>query len=155
MKTDTDRLGLLLHDATRAIRKRFERQTSHLGLSTAQWRLLAQLSREPRATQARLADLLDIEPISVSRLIDRMELGGWVRREADPCDRRARLVAPTEKTQAAYATIKAIADEVYDEALEGIPADRRGDLVSMLRTIVTNLNDAEAEDRHPCIKVSR
>lgn len=143
-----------MHDATRAVRKRFEQRTSHLGLSTAQWRLLAQLSREPRATQARLADLLDIEPISVSRLIDRMEQGGWVRREADPCDRRARLVAPTDKTKAAYATIKTIADEVYDEALEGIPADRRRELVAMLRTIVTNLNDAEAEPRVPCIKAN-
>lgn len=63
-------------------------------------------------------------------------------------------MAPTDKTKAAYATIKTIADEVYDEALEGIPADRRGELVAMLRTIVTNLNDAEAEPCVPCIKAN-
>lgn len=156
MKQDTDRLGLLLHDAARAVRKRFEARTSHLGLSTAQWRLLAQLSREPRATQARLADLLDIEPISVSRLIDRMEQGGWVRREADPCDRRARLVVPTQKTLDAYAGITAIADEVYAEALQGIDPARRADLVTMLRTIATNLDvPASGECPHQTSKASR
>lgn len=152
MKQDIDRLGLLLHDATRAVRKRFEAKTSHLGLSTAQWRLLAQLSREPRATQARLADLLDIEPISVSRLIDRMEQGGWVRREADPCDRRARLVAPTEKAEAAYAGITAIADEVYGVALRGLEPGQHAELIAMLRTIILNLSDAEAEGRPACTK---
>ena len=71
-------LGFLLHDATRLLRKRFEARGSEYGLSSAQWRLLVKVVRERTATQARLAELMEIEPISVSRLVDRMEgPGEW------------------------------------------------------------------------------
>ena len=70
---ETDRLGYLLHDASRLLRKRFEERAVGYGLSSAQWRLLARVFKEEGVTQARLAELLEIEPISVSRLIDRME----------------------------------------------------------------------------------
>ncbi len=63
-----------------------------MGLSSAQWRLLIHVLKEERVTQARLAERLEIEPISVSRLIDRMEQAGWVMRETDPNDRRVRLI---------------------------------------------------------------
>ena len=148
MKQNTDRLGLLLHDAARAMRKRFEQRTAALGLSSAQWRLLALLSREGRANQARLADLLEIEPISVSRLLDRMEQGGWIRREADAQDRRARIIAPTDKTLAAYEEIRATANEVYDEALQGLGVGERAVLIAGLNAIITNL--AARDATAPC-----
>ncbi|MEH6773822.1 MAG: MarR family transcriptional regulator [Cereibacter changlensis] len=147
-------LGLLMHDAARAIRKRFEQRTCALGLSSAQWRLLAHLSREGRAAQARLADLLEIEPISVSRLLDRMEQGGWVRREPDPSDRRVRIIVPTEKTTSAYATIKAIAEEVYAEALAGVPAENRKILIDTLCVIVSNLS-SDADPAPHCPKAAK
>lgn len=76
MVTDgTDRLGFLLHDAARLMRRRFEARASGYGLSSAQWRLLVRVVKEAGVAQARLAELLEIEPISVSRLIDRMEEG--------------------------------------------------------------------------------
>ena len=144
MKIETDRLGLLLHDAARAVRKRFEQRTSGLGLSSAQWRLLALVSREGPINQAWLADRLDIEPISVSRLVDRMEQAGWVSREPDPGDRRVRLIRPTPKTLSAYAEIKATAGDVYAEALAGLSPDERCILVVGLNTIITNLSVADA-----------
>lgn len=147
MKMGTDRLGLLLHDAARAMRKRFEQRTASLGLSSAQWRLLAIVSREGRATQARLADMLEIEPISVSRLIDRMEQGGWVTRTHDPADRRVRVVVPTDKTLSAYAEIRATANEVYDEALAGLGAPERAALIAGLNAIISNLS---ATDTSTC-----
>ena len=77
MVTDgKDRLGFLIHDAARLLRKRFEAKGSAYGLSAAQWRLLVRLVKEEGVAQARLAELLEIEPISVSRLLDRMEEGG-------------------------------------------------------------------------------
>lgn len=145
MKNDTDKLGLLLHDASRAVRKRFEALTSHQGLSSSQWRLLAHLLRGGRMTQTRLADLLEIEPISVSRLIDRMEQGGWVRREPDPKDRRVRLVVPTERALETQTEIRAIADDVYAEALRGLPAEARAELIGMLKTVISNLGSADAD----------
>mgnify|MGYP000607290851 CR=1 FL=1 len=88
---EPDSLGLLLHDARRAVVRRFEARAASHGLSSAQWRLLFALKRLGPCTQARLAERLEIEPISVSRLIDRAEEAGWVTREADPADRRSNV----------------------------------------------------------------
>ncbi|PZQ99336.1 MAG: MarR family transcriptional regulator [Cereibacter sphaeroides] len=143
MTPGTERLGLLMHDALRAIRKRFECHSGAYGLSSAQWRLLANLSREGRASQARLAELLEIEPISVSRLVDRMEQSGWVAREPDVNDRRVRIVVPTEKTLIAYAKIKATAEDVYADALNGLSDAERVALVTGLKAIIANLSDSD------------
>jgi DNA-binding MarR family transcriptional regulator len=132
----------LLHDASRALRKRFEQRTSDLGLSSAQWRLLLLVCREPGCAQSRFADALDIEPISVSRLIDRMVSGGWLLRQDDPKDRRVKLVLPTPRALSAYHHIKAIADDVYAEALVGVSATEAQLLIRGLRQIIDNLTDA-------------
>ena len=73
-----DRLGFLIHDAQRLLRKRFEMRGAGYGLSAAQWRLLVRVVKDEGVPQARLAEILEIEPISVSRLLDRMEAGGWI-----------------------------------------------------------------------------
>lgn len=139
-----DRLGFLIHDVARLLRKRFEQRGSEHGLSAAQWRLLARLVKEEGVAQARLAELLEIEPISVSRLLDRMEDGGWIERRADKADRRVRMVFPTPKARAAYGEIKGMAGEVYDEALAGLDDSRRAALILALETMAENLSDGEA-----------
>ncbi len=149
MNYDLKRLGPLLHDAARAMRKRFEYRTRELGLSSAQWRLLINLAREGRMTQTRLADLLDVEPISVSRLIDRMQAAGWVARQTDPNDRRVRLIVPTEKARLAHDDIRTIADTVYDEALSGLSAMERNTLAKGLNAIIDNLSGPCAEPSDP------
>lgn len=144
MVSTTDNLGILLHDATRLVRKRLDRRIAHLGLSTSQWRLLVGTLRSGSATQARLAEKLEIEPISVSRLIDRMEQAGWVTREADPADRRAKIIVPTEKAQASYETIRNEARGVISEALTGISNEHQVILMECLQQLVTNLSTDEA-----------
>lgn len=139
MKSATQSLGLLLHDASRALRKRFEQRAADHDLSSAQWRLLLLVCREPGASQGRFADWLDIEPISVSRLIDRMVAGGWLERQDDARDRRVKLVVPTAKALAAQADIKALADQVYGEALAGLTEEEARTLTKGLRTIIANL----------------
>ena len=145
MVTDgIDRLGFLIHDVQRLMRKRFEARASGLGLSSAQWRLMVRVAKEEGITQARLAELLEIEPISVSRLVDRMEEGGWIQRRQDAADRRVRMIFPTEKASAAYADVKSLAGEVYEESLTGVPPQERRMLIRVLDTIVQNLTDGEA-----------
>jgi DNA-binding MarR family transcriptional regulator len=141
---ETERLGFLIHDAARLIRKRFEAKTSGSGLSAAQWRLLVRVVKEPGVAQARLAELLEIEPISVSRLIDRMEEGGWIERRTDAGDRRVRLIFPTAKADVAFAKIRSVAGVVYEDALAGMSPDARRALLEGLRTINKNLADGEA-----------
>ncbi len=135
-------LGLLLHDAQRAMRRAFDARMGALGLSSAQWRLLLHALREGGPTQSRLADLLEIEPISVSRLIDRMEAQGWVERQADPHDRRVRLVKPSARALALRDDLRRMAEEIYAEALVGISADEKQNLMQCLRTITRNLAGA-------------
>ena len=139
----TDRLGFLIHDAHRLLRKRFEARAAGYGLSTAQWRLLARLVKDEGSTQARLAEFLEIEPISVSRLVDRMEASGWVMRKQDAGDRRVRMIFPTEKSRNAFAAVKAIAGDIYDEALTGLSSAERRALISGLEKLVDNLGEGE------------
>lgn len=138
-----DKLGFLIHDAARLLRKRFEAKGSAYGLSAAQWRLLVRLVKEEGVAQARLAELLEIEPISVSRLLDRMEEGGWIERRQDASDRRVRMIFPTDKSREAFAAIKSVAGEVYDLALAGLSESEKLTLVKGLNTIIGNLSDGE------------
>lgn len=141
MKTDpVPPLGLLIHDAARALQKRFEARASSHGLSAAQWRLMAQLVKAEGAPQARLAGMLEIEPISVSRLLDRMEEGGWIERRPDPDDRRVRMVFPTERSRQAFGEIKRIAGDIYRDALAGLPPGDRDALYRGLATMIDNLS---------------
>lgn len=143
MADGTDRFGFLLHDAARLMRKRFEARASAYGLSAAQWRLLVRLVKDEGVAQARLAELLEIEPISVSRLLDRMEEGGWVERRQDAKDRRVRIVFPTVKSRDAFAEVRGMAGEVYEEALAGLSPETRKATIQGLTAIVSNLSDPE------------
>lgn len=136
-----NRLGFLLHDVQRLMRRRFEQRASGFGLSSAQWRLLACVSKEEGVAQARLAEMLDIEPISVSRHVDRMEEAGWIERRHDPSDRRVRTLHPTQKARAASAEVKEIAGAVYEEALAGMDGKQRDEFIGWLETIAANLSE--------------
>jgi DNA-binding MarR family transcriptional regulator len=139
-----EKLGPLLQDASRKLWTRFEQRTAGHGLSAAQWRLLGQLLREGPSTQAALATLLEVEPISVSRLIDRMEQGGWLRREAHPDDRRARIVVATDKARQIGPEAKQIIEAIYDEALAGLTDDDRRVFHAALLRITENLKTPES-----------
>ncbi|KEO53371.1 MarR family winged helix-turn-helix transcriptional regulator [Thioclava pacifica] len=145
-------LGFLMHDATRLIRRRFEAKANELGLTTAQWRLLVYLKREGPLPQARLAELLEIEPISVSRLVDRMEEADWVLRQPDPKDRRVKLIHPSAKARNAFEEAREIADEIYEKALAGLTDETVEQVMATLRHIINNLSEessssvSEAQD---------
>lgn len=141
--TQQNTLGFLLHDASRLLRRRFEARGAGYGMSSSQWRALVHLVRNGELAQARLAEFLEVEPISVSRLIDRMEQGGWVCRWPDPQDRRVRLVRATEKAISAFEEVKALAGEVYEEALAGLSPVQRAALMEGLTQVVANLQETD------------
>lgn len=149
-----DRLGFLIHDAARLMRRNFEQRGSEFGLSAAQWRLLVRLVKEEGVAQARLAELLEIEPISVSRLLDRMEEGGWIERRQGSSDRRVRMIFPTGKALEAFSKVKAVAGEVYERALAGLSDEERLATVHGLRTIVDNLSAGEPADAN-CLRETK
>src|SRR3954452_20937248 len=76
-------------ETAHALRKAFDRIAVGLGVTRAQWKVLFRLTRQPGMRQVELADMLDIEPITLCRIVDRLEEARLVERTRDPADRRA------------------------------------------------------------------
>ena len=83
-------IGYLIADLSRLFGRVFDRRSAHLGLTRVQWRALKRIHQNEGISQAELADLLDMEPIAVGRVIDRLSKAGFVERRPDPNDRRQR-----------------------------------------------------------------
>ena len=139
-------LTLLMHSASRLLTRRFEERTRDRELTSAQWRLLVMLKKDGAMRQARMAEALDIEPISVSRMIDRMEQSGWVERLPDPDDRRARLVRTTPRARASLERLGDVADAVYAEALHGFTPAEIATLMTLMNRLTDNLSAAREAD---------
>jgi MarR family transcriptional regulator for hemolysin len=107
-------------DTAHALRKAFDRRAVGLGVTRAQWKVLFRLKRQPGLRQIELADMLDIEPITLSRIVDRLEEARLVERRADPADRRAWRLHATALAQPLIAKLMAVADNMVGEAFEGI-----------------------------------
>ena len=107
-------------ETAHTLRKAFDRRAVGLGVTRAQWKVLFRLTREPGLRQIELADMLDIEPIMLSRIVDRLEEGGLVERVSDPADRRAWRLHVTPCAQPLVEKLRAIADEMIAEAFAGI-----------------------------------
>ena len=144
MKTGKDTIGFLLNDAARLMRKDFERRTRSLGLTRAQWQTLFHLARNEGCNQTTLADLLEVEPITLARTIDRLELSGLVERRADPGDRRARLLFLGERAHPLLEELRALGAETREIALAGISDDERTLLMTLLTKMRANLSGREA-----------
>ena len=136
-------LFYLLHDAQRHIRKHFDRRATRLELTRAQWRALKATSRLEGLSQTELAEQLEMEPIPVGRVIDRLEKTGFVERRADPGDRRRWRLYLTPKAHAIVGEMEVIAGELRDDALRGIP---REDLDAMMRTLARMKENLAALD---------
>lgn len=132
--------SFLISDAGRLVGKRFDqRARSVLNLSRAQCSVLAYLDRNPNINQAQLADLLGVSPIASARLLDRMEAGGWIIREADENDRRVRRLSMSEKARNTLSEAQAVGRAVADEALAGFSAEERRTLTALLEKVRHNL----------------
>ena len=107
-------------ETAHALRKAFDRKAIGLGVTRAQWRVLMKLSRQPGIRQVELADLLDIEPITLSRIVDRLQEAGLVERSSDPGDRRAWRLEVTQKAQPIMKRLKAVGSDLIDHAFDGI-----------------------------------
>ena len=138
-------VGFLVHDVSRLLRRNFNRRVQALGLTQTQWRAIAQLSRDEGINQATLADLMEVQPITIARLIDRIEAAGWVERRPDPTDRRAVQLYLTDKAQPILALMQERASETRERAMAGLLPNVRETLIDTLRHMKRNLVEAEAK----------
>src|SRR5215470_8639115 len=113
-------LGFLLHDVSRLLRRRFDGRARTIGLTRAQWSVLAHLSRYEGINQTALADILEIEPITLVHQLDRLEAAGWIERRLDPQDRRVRLLSLKELGRTILAKLQKLGLETKAEAVIGL-----------------------------------
>jgi len=134
-------IGALLHDVARLIRRRFERRARHTGLAITrqQARALLSIARTEGLSQAAIATLLDIEPIALVRLLDRLHEEGLVERRLHPTDRRVRTLWLTPLGWTMVDRILAINAQVHDEACAGLSPTARDALLRALDHMKANL----------------
>ncbi|WP_085809566.1 MarR family winged helix-turn-helix transcriptional regulator [Sphingomonas sp. TZW2008] len=137
----TDTFGFLLSDTARLLRRRFDERARQHGATRAQWKALLGISRHEGINQGGLADLLEVEPITLCRLIDRMEDAGLVERRRDPRDRRAWQLFLTEKAHPVIEELHATASDLMKQTLRGIPIAKVDEMTAMLNQIRENLID--------------
>jgi MarR family transcriptional regulator for hemolysin len=135
-----DDLPFELHETAHAMRRAFDRRAVSLGVTRAQWKVLFRLTRFPGLRQVELAEMLDVEPISLSRIVDRLEEAGLVERVPDPADRRAWRLQVTAKAEPLVAKLKALGLQLVDEAFEGIAREELERVRGVLARVRENLS---------------
>jgi MarR family transcriptional regulator for hemolysin len=138
--------GFLLNDVARLMRTIFDRRVRRLGFTRSQWWVLNHLFRNDGVTQSELAEILEVEKATLGRLLDRMEQKGWIRRESDAGDRRAKRVFLTEEVEPAIKAMRAAAAEVRRDAAVGLSASQQEQFVDALLAIKANLQRLAVEN---------
>ena len=138
-------LGFLVHDVARLMRREFDRRVKHLGLTRSQWFVLVHLYRTDGQTQRHLGDELDMQRAPLSKLLDRLESGGWVERRQDPCDRRAKRVFITKRFGPLMLEGITVGENLTDDIFSGIDEEAREEFLTILTQAKSNLIDMEWE----------
>lgn len=138
-------LGFLLHDVARLLRKRFEQRGRHLGLTRAQWQVLAHVARHEGIHQQALAEILEVEPITLVRHIDRIEAAGLVERRQHAKDRRVRLLYLTPAAHPILDDMREVGQATREDALDGIGEGDREKLTQILLAMRGNLIAASSD----------
>jgi DNA-binding MarR family transcriptional regulator len=133
-------IGFLLADNSRLARWAFDQQVREIGVTGPQARLLLILSRHAGENQGFYAEQLEVEPITLCRMVDRLEESRMVERRADPADRRARQLHLTPKSQKIVAKLQRSVDSLVDEMLDGLTSDERLEFARLLKTVGANLS---------------
>lgn len=139
-------LPFTLHDVARLMRTRFDQYARRLwGMTRAQCVILMKLEHQPGLCQTELAALLEVEPITVARLIDRLEAAGMVERRPDPSDRRMHRLHLLPASEPIRAEITRFRDSTIAQFKAGIPdSDWNTAHRVLLQIKDTLINDAAA-----------
>ena len=134
-------------ETSRMMRSFYDRLAAALGVTTAQWRVIAHVGHSPGLKQVELAERLDVEPITACRIVDRLEEAGLIERQRDPEDRRAWRLVLTEKAQPIYRRLGDLAEEMAGEAFAGFSQGEFEAVRAKLARVRENVSRAEAAMR--------
>jgi DNA-binding MarR family transcriptional regulator len=135
-------LGFLLHDVARLLKKRLEQNSHGSGLTRSQWQILAYLAQNEGINQTGLAELLEIEPITLSRIVDKLETMGLIERHPHPTDRRTWLLHLMPAARPKLEQVRQLGDVTHREALAGVSEADRQRLLKTLQALKANLAEA-------------
>jgi MarR family transcriptional regulator for hemolysin len=138
--TEKTSFGYLVTDLTRLMRKQFDRRAIRFDLTRAQWRALKRVHHGEGITQNELAEFLEMEPIAVGRVIDRLQKAGFIERRADPRDRRVWRLHLLPKAHAVVDDMEQIASELLRQAQRGVSAAEMKSMMNVLARMKDNLN---------------
>jgi MarR family transcriptional regulator for hemolysin len=144
-KTPIEReIAFNISDVARLLRTYADQRAREFGMTRAQWSVLARVERSEGLKQCELAEVLDLQPITLTRLIDRLCDGGLIERRSDPDDRRAKRLYLTPAARPVLDGLTRLGKDMMATVLAGIEPAAIDQLLAHLLTLKTNLRDAIA-----------
>jgi MarR family transcriptional regulator for hemolysin len=138
-------LAFLLSDAARLLRTCADQEARRFGMTRAQWGVLFRLQRAEGLKQSELADILEVQPITLTRLIDRLCDNGLIERRSDPNDRRAKRLFLTPAAKPVLERLTAVTEAMMAQVLAGLDRAAREATVAALDGIKANLRQMMEE----------
>ncbi len=137
---DGIRLSFLIHDVSRMRRSAYDHYMKPLGITRAQWWVLAHLSRHDGMMQTQLADVLEVGKASLGDVIESLESGGWVSRRPDPTDKRAKRVYLSKSSQGLIKRMTQLEVEFNEKVLADLPPDEQATLFKLLLKVKQSIS---------------
>jgi DNA-binding MarR family transcriptional regulator len=134
-------------ETAQALRRAFDRRAAEHGVTRAQWRVLSRLKRRDGQRQVELAEALDVEPITLCRMIDRLAEAGLVERRPDEEDRRAWRIHLTARSGPIVEELRIIAEQFLADALAGVSEAEQARVRQILARVRANLAPAADAQR--------
>ena len=134
--------AFLINDVARMLRTYADQKAAQFGITRAQWVVLARLDRSEGLKQSELAEILDLQPISLTRLLDKLCDSGLIERRADPIDRRAKRLFLTPAARPLLDKLGDLGEELMATALSGVGGESVQRMVDELGLVKENLRQA-------------
>ncbi|MEI9992059.1 MAG: MarR family transcriptional regulator [Rhizomicrobium sp.] len=140
-------LLIILHDVARAMRTLFDQKArASNAMTRAQWIILSRLEKQPGMSQNELAAICEVEPMTVARLVDRLEARGMVERRSDPFDRRIRRLHLLPAAKPVLETITHTRETMSERIIAGLDDKTREELIDALLVIKENIANEALSD---------
>ncbi len=137
--TKNREFAFILNDVARLLRTYADHKAAQFGMTRAQWAVLSRVDRCEGLNQAELAEVLDLQPITLTRLLDKLCDSGLIERRPDPTDRRAKRLYLTDAARPVLVQLAALGEETMAGALEGVAPGTVEQMIGQLGTVKENL----------------
>src|SRR5215469_13690671 len=153
--TPNREFAFTLNDVARLLRTYADQRAAEFGITRAQWAVMARLDRSEGLKQAELAEMLDLQPITLTRLLDRLCDNGLIERRPDPNDRRAKRLYLTAAARPLLERLGDLGEQLMTTALAGVDREAIEKMVIQLATVKENLRQAIQQKNAPAAEEQR